>query len=174
MQIFDVENLSVHGGSNRIYVKKVDNTSLVIKRSVFENIKLERESGLDKFDRFAEFADSVKRSKEELLFLLKKYKDQNKKIVSYGATSKSTTVFNYCGITSEHIDYIVDTTPHKQGKLSPGTHIPVISPEDGFDELVDVAFLGAWNFTKEIVSKEKEFIDRGGLFITHVPQVSVL
>ena len=174
LQIFDVENLSVHGGSNRIYVKKVDNTSLVIKRSVFENIKLERESGLDKFDRFAKFADSVKRSKEELLFLLKKYKDQNKKIVSYGATSKSTTVFNYCGITSEHIDYIVDTTPHKQGKLSPGTHIPVISPEDGFDELVDVAFLGAWNFTKEIVSKEKEFIDRGGLFITHVPQVSVL
>ena len=164
----------MHGGSNRIYVKKIGNTSLTVKRSVFENIKLERESGLDKFERFVKFADSVKQSKEELLFLLKKYKDQNKKIVSYGATSKSTTVFNYCGITSEHIDYIVDTTPHKQGKLSPGTHIPVISPEDGFDELVDVAFLGAWNFTKEIVSKEKEFIDRGGLFITHVPQVSVL
>ena len=174
LQIFDVENLSVHGGSNRIYVKKADNTSLVVKRSVFENIKLERESGLDKFDRFAKFADSVKQSKEELLFLLKKYKDQNKKIVSYGATSKSTTVFNYCGITSEHIDYIVDTTPHKQGKLSPGVHIPVISPEDGFDELVDIAFLGAWNFTKEIVSKEKEFLERGGKFITHVPKVSVL
>ena len=174
LQIFDVENLSVHGGSNRIYVKKIGNTSLTVKRSVFENIKLERESGLDKFERFVKFADSVKQSKEELLFLLKKYKDQNKKIVSYGATSKSTTVFNYCGITSEHIDYIVDTTPHKQGKLSPGTHIPVISPEDGFDELVDVAFLGAWNFTKEIVSKEKEFLERGGKFITHVPKVSVL
>ena len=171
MQIFDVENLSVHGGSNRIYVKKADSTSITIRRSVFENIKLERNLGLDKFERFVEFADSVKRSKEELMFLLRKYKDQNKKIVSYGATSKSTTVFNYCGITSEHIDYIVDTTPHKQGKLAPGSHIPVISPEEGFDDTVDVAFLGAWNFSKEIYNKEIDFVSRGGIFISHVPEV---
>ena len=172
LEIFDVENLSVHGGSNRVYVKKVDNTSLAVKRSVLENIKLERDIGLDKFERFAEFADSVKRSKEELLFLLRKYKEEDKKIVSYGATSKSTTVFNYCGITSEHIDYIVDTTPHKQGKLAPGSHIPVISPEDGFDDTVDVAFLGAWNFSKEIYNKEIDFVSRGGIFISHVPEVA--
>ena len=174
LEIFDVENLSVHGGSNRIYVKKIDNKKIKVENSLEENIALELAAGLDKFERYLEFATSVEQSKEDLLSLLNSYKAENKKIVSYGATSKSTTVFNYCGITSEHIEYIVDTTPYKQGKLAPGSHIPVISPEDGFDDLVDVAFLGAWNFSQEICSKEKGFIDRGGEFITHVPKVGVV
>ena len=74
----------------------------------------------------------------------------------------------------QQIDYIVDTTPHKQGKLSPGTHIPVVSPETGFNDSVDVAFLGAWNFENEILSKESNFIDRGGYFVTHVPMVQMI
>ena len=72
------------------------------------------------------------------------------------------------------IDYITDTTPDKQGKLSPGMHIPVVSPEEGFDDSVDYAFLGAWNYLEEITKKESEFIRRGGQFITHVPEVRTL
>ena len=102
------------------------------------------------------------------------FKRHGKKIVSYGATSKSTTVFNYCGIDGSLIDYIVDTTEDKQGKLSPGMHIPVVSPEVGFDNSVDVAFLGAWNYEKEILNKEENFLKRGGKFITHVPIVRVI
>jgi methylation protein EvaC len=94
--------------------------------------------------------------------------------MSYGATSKSTTVFNYCNINTDLIDYIVDTTPEKQNKLSPGTHIPIISPEEGFDHTVDFAYLGAWNFLKEISAKELEYLNRGGRFITHVPTVKVI
>ena len=69
------------------------------------------------------------------------------------------------------IDYITDTTPSKIGKYSPGTHIPIVSPDEGFDETVDVAYLGAWNFRTEIMNKEFSYLSRGGKFITHVPQV---
>ena len=116
------------------------------------------------------FADNVKKSKDELLSTLASLKNLGNKIVSYGATSKSTTVFNYCGIDTSLIDYIVDTTEDKQGKLSPGMHIPVVPPEK-FNETVDVAFLGAWNYLSEIVTKEKAWLNSGGKFVTHIPNV---
>ena len=99
---------------------------------------------------------------------MSKLESNNQKVISYGATSKSTTIFNYCGITTDLIKYITDTTPEKQGKYSPGVHLPIVSPEEGFDNTVDVAFLGAWNFAEEIKGKEKDFT---GKFITHVPAV---
>ena len=94
-----------------------------------------------------------------------------KKVISYGATSKSTTIFNYCNIGPDLIQYITDTTPEKQNKYSPGMHIPIISPEQGFNNSVDFAFLGAWNFAQEIKNKEEDF---NGRFITHVPTVKLL
>tara|TARA_R100000657_G_C4681024_1_gene129618 strand:- start:1206 stop:2384 length:1179 start_codon:yes stop_codon:yes gene_type:complete len=169
LEIFKVEQLDVHGGSNRIYASHA--SSRQIDSSVTHSLKEEESSGLDKFDTYLKFAESVKQSKDELLKILSFYKSQGCKIVSYGATSKSTTIFNYCGITQDLIDYIVDTTPSKQGKLSPGVNIPVVSPEQGFDNSVDVAFLGAWNFKKEILEKEKKFLQNGGLFLTHVPHI---
>jgi methylation protein EvaC len=105
---------------------------------------------------------------------LNKFKKNGKKIISYGATYKSATIFNYCGIGPDLFDCIVDTTPNKQGKFSPGMHIPIVSPEEGFDNSVDYAFLGAWNFTKEIMQKEQSYIDRGGRFITHVPSARLI
>ena len=106
--------------------------------------------------------------------MLTSYKNENKKIISYGATCKSVTVFNFCEIGTDLIDYVTDTTPSRQNKLIPGSHIPVVSPEIGFDETVDVAFLGAWNFATEILNKESEYTKRGGVFVTHVPEVRVL
>ena len=99
---------------------------------------------------------------------------KDKKIISYGATYKSTTVFNYCKINSKIIDYVTDTTLNKQGKYTPGTHIKIISPKQGMNDSVDFAFLGAWNFKKEIFNKEKKFLKKGGGFITHVPKVMIL
>ena len=77
-------------------------------------------------------------------------------------------------IGTDLIDYVIDTTPNKQGKFTPGKHIPILSPEIGFDDTVDYAFLGAWNFKKEIKAKEKNFISRGGKFIIHVPKVKII
>ena len=167
LSIFKVEELNVHGGSNRIYVCHSGKRPVDI--SVQNSLDREYHAGLDNFATYANFAKEVEESKNNLLTTLTKYKQQNKKIISYGATSKSTTVFNYCNIGRDLIDYIVDTTPSKQGKLSPGKHIPIYPPNK-FDENVDVAFLGAWNFVDEIYKKEKRFLDKGGIFVTHIKQ----
>ena len=152
-----------------------------MKNSMFKetkNLKLiksrEIKQGLHKIVTYNKFSRRVKKSKIKLLNLLKKLKRDNKKIISYGATYKSTTVFNYCKINQRYIDYVTDTTLNKQGKFTPGQHIPILSPEKGMNSSVDYAFLGAWNFKKEIFKKEKGFIRRGGKFITHVPKVKIL
>ena len=174
LEIFKVDNLTTHGGSNRIYVKKKNNKSLSIDNSVEHNIQKESVYGMSDIFVYEQFADRVKESKVQLVELLNRFKNDGKKIISYGATYKSATIFNYCKIGVDLIDYIVDTTVNKQGKFSPGMHIPIISPEEGFDSSVDFAFLGAWNFTKEIMNKERSYLDRGGKFITHVPTVRLI
>ena len=171
LEIFRVDNLNVHGGSNRIYVKSIHNRYQDIESSVGYNLSKENEFGLNNLKTYQIFSDRVQKSKEDLVSMLKKLKSEGKKIIAYGAASKVTTVFNYCGIDKSLVEYITDTTPSKIGKYQPGTHIPIISPEDGFDNSVDVAYLGAWNFKTEIMNKESDYLSRGGKFITHVPQV---
>ena len=173
LRLFDIEHLSTHGGSNRYYICKTNGKykkSLRLKKT----IKREISSKLHKIESYLKFSKRVSLSKKNLFNLIKKLKKRNKKIISYGATYKSTTVFNYCKLNSKMIDYVTDTTLNKQGKHTPGTHIKIISPENGMNNTVDYAFLGAWNFKKEIFRKEKDFFKRGGKFITHVPRVMTL
>lgn len=170
MRIIQVDGLSVHGGSNRIWAAH-ENSSWEVTDSVGQALAFEKLLGLDNIAVFDKFSERVAQSKFDLLDILWSCKNNGKKVISYGATSKSTTVFNYCGIDSELIEYITDTTPEKQGKLSPGVHIPIVAPKSDIDPDVDFAFLGAWNFAEEISMKEKAFVERGGKFITHVPIV---
>ena len=121
------------------------------------------------FITFIKFSNRVKKSKNTLFKIFKRLKKDNQNIISYGATYKSSTIFNYCKIGKNLINYVTDTTINKQGKFTPGQHIPIISPEKGMTKDVNYAFLGAWNFKREILKKEKNFIRRGGKFITHVP-----
>ena len=170
--MFDVDNLSVHGGSNRIYAKKPNLPSdNVMSENVFQNLREEKDFGVDNFETYEIFAKRVKDSKDELLRCLGNLKHNGKKIISIGATSKSTTVFNYCGIDSSLIDCITDTTPDKQGLYAPGSHIPVVDRESVNLNDYDYAFLGAWNFKDVIANKESEFVAGGGQFITHVPKI---
>ena len=169
LSIVRVDNLSVHGGSNRIWAKRTGDA--VADETVKNNIDFEKIMGLDDIHTFRRFADRVEESKNDLKRFLVRCADQNKKVISYGATSKSTTVFNYCDIGTDLIQYITDTTPEKQNKYSPGTHIPIVSSEGNFDDSIDFAFLGAWNFIEEIKKKEQNF---SGRFFTHVPTVRVV
>ena len=169
LQIFSVDNLSVHGGSNRIYACHLDSST--IGDSVKQNLKEEKDFGIEKFETYQIFANRVEESKKILHEKLSDLKQEGKKIVSIGATSKSTTVFNYCGIDSSLIDCITDTTPDKQGLLAPGSHIPVVDRESVNLNDYDYAFLGAWNFKEVIANKESDFVKNGGKFITHVPQI---
>ena len=173
LRLFDVEKMSTHGGSMRYFICKKESKYRNSKRLEII-LKEEEKVGLNKFSTFKRFSYRVTKSKKDLVKLLKGLKSKNKKIISYGATYKSTTVFNYCKINNQYLDYVTDTTLNKQGKFTPGQHLPIMSPEDGMVKDVDYAFLGAWNFKKEILNKEKSFIKRGGKFITHVPVIKIL
>ncbi len=173
LKLFDVEKISNHGGSLRYFITKKKNSFKITSR-LNKIINEEKRQGLNNFATFKKFAKKVEKSKQKLVALLTTLKKKNKKIISYGATYKSTTVFNYCKIDNKFFHYVTDTTKNKQGKFTPGMHIPILSPEKGFNESVDYAYLGAWNFKKEIMNKEKDYLKRGGRFITHVPRVKII
>jgi len=173
LRLFHVENISTHGGSNRYYICKND-AYYKKSKELINIIKKELNYKLNKYSTFRAFSRRVKKSKNDLVNLVIKLKKNNKKIISYGATYKSTTVFNYCRLNNKFFDYVTDTTKNKQGKFTPGTHIPIVSPDVGINNSVDFAFLGAWNFKKEILKKEKNYIKRGGKFITHVPKIKII
>ena len=99
----------------------------------------------------------------------KKFKENGKKICGYAATAKSTTILNYCNLNTDIIDFICDTTNEKVGKFSPGVHIPIFPISHFHKNLPDVAYLFAWNHKDEIFSKEKQFLNNGGKWFSHVP-----
>jgi len=166
LELFRVDNLQVHGGSNRIFARLASN--IESEDSVRDNLKREEEFGLNDFETYKKFADRVDKSKDDLLELLYKAKSEGKKVLSIGATCKSSIVFNYCGIDESLMECITDTTPDKQNLLQPGTHIPVVDRNSININDYDYAFLGAWNFIDYIRENETEF---KGQYITHVPEV---
>jgi methylation protein EvaC len=173
LRLFNSEKIATHGGSMRYYICK-DSARFKNTQKLDLILKNEKKKKLNNFLTYKKFSKRVINSKKKLIKIFKILKSKNKKIISYGATYKSSTVFNFCKIGNNFIDYVTDTTLNKQGKFTPGQHIPIISPEEGMNKSVDFAFLGAWNFKKEILKKEKEFIKRGGKFITHVPSAKIL
>ena len=168
LRLFHAEKLSTHGGSMRYFICK-ENSKYKKTKKLENFLRIEKKEKLNKIATFIKFSNRVKKSKNILLKIFKKLKKDNQNIISYGATYKSSTIFNYCKIGKNLINYVTDTTINKQGKFTPGQHIPIISPEKGMTKNVNYAFLGAWNFKREILKKEKNFIKRGGKFITHVP-----
>ena len=172
LTIFKVEPLSVHGGSNRIYARhlNINSDMFDLDGYVSSLLRYENDFGINEIDVYNKFADRVQKSKDRLVGLLNDISNDGKHVISLGATSKSTTVFNYCGIDSKLIDVISDTTPSKQGLYSPGVHIPVVSRESIDINDYDYAFLGAWNFADLIKKNETEFVKNGGEFISHLTE----
>ena len=169
MEIFDIENTSTHGGSNRYFIKKKKNKFYKINKNVNKEIKKEIKFGLNKFSTYKKFEKKVKLSKIRLLEIFSKIKKKKLKIIGYGATAKSCTVLNYCGIGKEYIDFFYDTTSFKINKFLPGTKIYIKKYRKLKKNDADFVYLGAWNFKEEIFKKEKNFLKKGGKFITHVP-----
>jgi len=173
IEIFKVIKLKTHGGSNRIFFKKKKNRKIKISKNVLQHILQEKNYGIHKLQTYKTFAKRVKNSKKALVKIFKKIKQEKKTIIGYGATAKSSTVLNYCGLKNNFIEYFLDTTPTKFGKFTPGSNIPIIK-YNGIPKNVEYAYLGAWNFKDEIFKKEKKFIKNGGKFITHVPYPKII
>lgn len=172
MELIDLQPQKTHGGSMRYVL--AHRGAYPVSAAVTEILAREKAAGLDRVATFDTFRKNVERSRADLVGLLRDLKAKGKRIAGYGATSKSTTILNYCGIGPDLIDYISDTTPIKQGKFTPGVHIPV-KPYEAFQaQPPDYAVLFAWNHAAEIMAKEKDYVARGGKWIVHVPKVQVL
>ena len=169
LEIFDLKNLTTHGGSLRYYIKRIENKNLNVSKKVSLQLKKEVKFGLGKFSTYKIFANKVKKSKIKFISLLNKIKKNNNNIAGYGATAKATTVLNYCNIDNNLIDFFLDTTPEKVNKFMPGKNIKILKYNKANIKKTKYFFLGAWNFKKEIFKKEKKFIKNGGKFLTHVP-----
>ena len=174
LEIFRIENIKTHGGSNRYFIKKKLNKNWKISKSVKKEISKEIKFGLHKFSTYKKFEKDVIKSKEKLLKIFKKLSNKKLKIIGYGATAKSCTVLNYCGIGKRSIEYFFDTTSYKINKYLPGTKIFIKKYKKLDKSKVDAVYLGAWNFKDEIFKKEKKFIKRGGRFISHVPYPRII
>jgi len=165
-ELIDVIPQETHGGSMRYVLCKKGVRK--VSDNVINILNKEKALGLDKQSTYQKFKVNCELSKEKIISKLKNFKKEGKKIVGYGATSKSTTILNYCKIGPELIDFISDTTPIKQNKYTPGMHIPVKPYEDFLTQKPEIAVLFAWNHKKEIENKEKKFIENGGKFISHI------
>jgi methylation protein EvaC len=172
LEIFDVAPQPVHGGSMRYTVGR--RGTWPVSPSVEAWLREEARGGLLRPESYDQFRGRVEDSRDAFTALLNALKRGGKRVAGYGATSKSTTVLNYCGITPDLVEYISDTTPAKQGKFSPGVHIPVRPHSDFLSRYPDHAVLFAWNHATEILAKEGGFRRSGGRWIVYVPEVKVL
>ncbi len=168
LELIDVLPQLTHGGSMRYVL--APKGSHPISENVGNIFIREREQGLDKAETYDLFRKNCEASKERLVNLLKEEKKVGRRVVGYGATSKSTTILNYCGIGPSLIEFISDTTPLKQGKFSPGMHIPVKPYETFTENYPDTALLLAWNHQTEIMEKEKGFTEHGGRWLSPLPE----
>jgi SAM-dependent methyltransferase len=168
LEVVHVQNLNIHGGSNRYFIKKKNNNNKIHK-SVKINRDNEIKYGLNKLICYRSFSKRVFNSKIRLKKLFEAVRKKKKKVIGYGVTAKSTTILNYCNIGKKFIKYFLDTTLDKQNKYTPGTKIPIFKYQGLDKKNIDYVFLGAWNFKDEIFKKEKKFIRQGGKFITHTP-----
>jgi methylation protein EvaC len=172
MEVIDAEHQEVHGGSMRYTV--AHKGARKVSDAVGRQLRREQELGLREPATFVQFRKNVERSRDELMGVLNEIRESGQSVVGYAATSKSTTVINYCGITTDHVEYICDTTPLKHGKVSPGGHIPVRPYQEFKNNYPDFALLFAWNHSAEIMAKEERFRSSGGKWVTYVPSVQVI
>ena len=169
ISVVDVQKVNVHGGSIQVFAMK-NGKNIKIKKSVKEFLNLEKKMQLANSDTYINFAKKVLENKMKLISLLTKLRLSGKIIVGYGAPAKGNTLLNYFKIGPEIIDYIVDDSPFKQGLYTPGTHIPVVSPDKIFKDKPDYILILAWNFADSIIKKLGDYKKGGGKFIIPVPR----
>jgi hypothetical protein len=169
--VCDVELVPIHGGSLRLFLAHAGQP---VSAAVGELLARERSEGLLGFDYYRDFGERVARLKEQLLALLHKLQAQGRRIAAYGASAKGSTLMNAFGIDGRLIEFVVDRSSLKQGRFTPGNHLPILPPEALLERRRDYVLLLTWNFATEILAQQAEFRRRGGKFIVPVPEVTVV
>jgi hypothetical protein len=171
--VIDVEELSTHGGSLRVYLALRSSRRMPLP-GVAALLARERAQGLLDIPTYQAFGEQVKRTKRELLSFLIKAKSAGKHICGYGAPGKGNTLLNYCGIGTDFLDFTVDRNPYKHGRFTPGMHIPIYPPDAIVAAKPDYILILPWNLKSEIVEQMRFVKDWGAKFIVPIPEVSVI
>jgi SAM-dependent methyltransferase len=174
LEIFDVDEISTHGGSLRIYAKHRGDETNKISPHVDEMLEKEKFAGLLDEETYAKFSRNVETIKRTLLQCLISIKNEGKNIVGYGAPAKGNTLLNYCGIRTDFLDYTVDANPNKQNLFLPGTHIPIRHPNQIRVDKPDYILILPWNIKEEIMNQLSFVREWGGKFIIPIPEVRVI
>jgi 2-polyprenyl-3-methyl-5-hydroxy-6-metoxy-1,4-benzoquinol methylase len=171
--IFDVEEIPTHGGSLRIYGKHKNEKSKKVTHRVEALLEKEKSHGLLDLKTYYGFGKKVEVTKRKLLQFLIQAKNEEKKIVGYGAPAKGNTLLNYCGIRTDFLDYTVDRSPYKQNKYLPGTHIPIKHPDKIKEDKPDYVLILPWNIKNEIMEQLSFIREWGGKFAVPIPEIEV-
>ena len=174
MRLFDVEELSTHGGSLRIYGCHADDPSRERSERAAELLERERAAGFTDLATYTAYAARVVEDKRNVLEFLIDLKREGKRIVGYGAPAKGNTLLNYCGISTDFVDYTCDLNPHKQGNLLPGSRIPIRTPDAIREDRPDVVLILPWNLQDEITEQLSFIADWGGRFAVRAPELRLL
>lgn len=168
LNLFAVETIGMHGGSIVAFAQKAGGTRSY-QGSVERIMQEEAACGLSKREAWENFALRSHRQKEALVGELSALKRAGKRIAAYGAAAKGQVMFQFCGIGRDVIDFVVDKSELKQGRLTPGTHIPILEPEELLKRRPDVLLLCSWNFVEEIRRQQKEYLEQGGRLLHPLP-----
>ena len=172
LEIIRVERLPIHGGSLRLFAGHTGKHP--VEASVTKLLAEEKQKGVASLAGYEGFASQVHAVKKELAELLTRLKKEGKRVAAYGASAKGSTLLNFFGVGAGDLDFVVDRSTYKQGRLTPGTHLPILPPDELLKRQPDYTLLLTWNFADEILAQQKAYRDAGGKFIVPIPKVKVV
>ena len=172
LEIFHVERIPIHGGSLRLFAGHAG--AHAQESSVTALVSHEKIKGVPTPAWYADFTSQVLAIRKSLCDLIKQLRRQGNAVAAYGASAKGSTLLNFFGLNAESLDFVADRSTYKQGRLTPGTHIPIVAPDQLMQRMPAYTLLLTWNFADEIMAQQKEYRQKGGKFIVPIPKVTVV